>query len=478
MLPFFSCDIHSHSVLKTYNSVVPKNIWDFYDHDTSDKRALNRLNKQIKGLAKHSQANLQSAHEGNVRLLWTSLYPTEEGFLKFRSITDLFVRDELQVDIMAVFSGYEKQAIENLFSQDCTNYWDRLQLEYQFLVKNTEPVEGRPPIKIFRNYQELETFYTDNKEGIGLIITIEGAHVLYNQEIFIKHSTEEIKSILSENIKTIKAWEYPPFCINLSHHFWNELAGHALSFKRPINMILNQVQGIGLGISELGHHVLRELYTTSNGKRILIDIKHMSIRSRRQYYRFLRDHNYINPDNKIPIICSHTGVTGWGTIKELHDKKDSQQRWQKNYFCDQSINLCDEEFLLIAESEGLVGIMFERKNLGGGLFFQKLQKLTKQKDIHEAYIQLFWDNVFHIVQVIHKKSAWDIVTIGTDYDGAIEHLEPFDSYKKFPDLYASLVQFLSDKKYRKELWFDYTPDEIVTKILQTNVLDFLKKHLK
>ena len=62
--------------------------------------------------------------------------------------------------------------------------------------------------------------------------------------------------------------------------------------KPPVNALLNQNRGMDKGLTELGRHVLRELLSRENGKRIIIDTKHMSVQSRKEYYGFVRNYNY------------------------------------------------------------------------------------------------------------------------------------------------------------------------------------------
>ena len=43
----------------------------------------------------------------------------------------------------------------------------------------------------------------------------------------------------------------------------------------------------------------------------------MSIQSRIEYYLYVQEHNSLNPNDRIPIISSHTAVNGFDTITIL-----------------------------------------------------------------------------------------------------------------------------------------------------------------
>jgi microsomal dipeptidase-like Zn-dependent dipeptidase len=94
----------------------------------------------------------------------------------------------------------------------------------------------------------------------------------------------------------------------------------------------------------------------------------------------------------------------------------------------------------------------------------------------EAYMQIFWDNVFRGIQAVNQKSAWDIFCIGSDFDGGIEHMEPYDGEDKMQNLWMDLYSFLERNQYQKQLWFGYKPEELVNKIMFQNLINFSERH--
>lgn len=119
--------------------------------------------------------------------------------------------------------------------------------------------------------------------------------------------------------------------------------GHATSFKPPINGLVNQNKGKDKGITPLGWHVIRQLLSKENGKRILIDTKHMSVASRIEYYQFIRNYNFVNPNDKIPILSSHAGVNGYATMESSIREKDVIRKARRTRLYKWSINLSNEE---------------------------------------------------------------------------------------------------------------------------------------
>ena len=67
-----------------------------------------------------------------------------------------------------------------------------------------------------------------------------------------------------------------PWFVTFSHHFYNELCGHARSLRKIIGKLTNQEEGINTSFTPLGLEVLDILLDKNNGRRILIDVKHMS----------------------------------------------------------------------------------------------------------------------------------------------------------------------------------------------------------
>ena len=469
-------DLHCHPNLKSFNSGHPqpgKNMWEKIYHliDSKFAKSVTEISQHV---LKESQTNLESLAEGNIRVFQISLYPIERGFLHMRNLPQFIIGKRRTDILLAVVTGYSTESVTHLKSH--YNYFEDLEKEYAYVhAQQGKSKDGKSEFILVNNFTELQEALQTKNKLVG-IITIEGAHVLGGGTPHADTlSADEFKKLLTDNILAIKRWEYPPFQINLAHHFWNNLSGHATSFKNPINKLVNQNKGKDKGITEAGWHVIRQFLSTENGKRILVDVKHMSLQARKEYYSFITNYNQINPADTIPIICSHAGVNGFATMDSSAKDNDVMAKAQTHRFYRWSINLSNEEIKIIHQSGGLIGLMMDRGMLGGLDLVKKITEITDSKKQREEYCKLFWDNAFQMVKAIGEKNAWDVVAIGTDFDGTITHMEPYKSSAKFPLFQQDLLDYLEENNYQKELWYDYTPLQILEKIMHGNAMAFYKR---
>ena len=477
----FYVDLHCHPTLKSFNSAHPvpsKNIWDKIEHNCAENALTRLFRRKSSEVAKESQSNLYALANGGVRVAMISLYPMEKGFLKFRKVPALLFGDGSVNDVLENVTGLSMERVTVMQAQE-NHYFHDLVREYEY-VRDGQGLspDKKYSYKIVNNYNELEkTLKQPN--SIALILSIEGGHALgCGNPLTEQMSKEELKEELTQNIKAIKSWEQVPFSINLSHHFWNQLCGHAPSIAYPFNQLVNQNKGLNKGLTELGRHVLRELLGTHNGKRIYIDTKHMSVQGRKEYYGFVRNYNFLNPDNKIPIITSHTGVNAYKSMDASVEINDHNRKSKNTYLHKRSINISDEEIRIIHESEGIIGIMLDKGNLGGRNLLKNIVELKDIRKKTDAFSNLIWANIFQVVKAIGHKTAWDVIGVGTDYDGGISHIDPYFSAENFSDFKANLIDYLHQSEFEKDLWYDYTPEEIVNKIVRENSMNFFKKYFK
>ena len=468
----FTVDLHCHPNLKTFNA-GGKNLWDKVYHNVDSKFG-ERISEFSHQVLKESQSNLYALAEGNVRVFNVSLYPVERGFLHMRNIPKLLIGKN-RINIMQeVITGFNVARIIELKKH--FDYFKDLQEEYDFVYKaQGKSPDGKWRYTLVNNFKELEqAFATENT--LAGILSIEGAHVLgTGSEEVEELSANELIETLTKNIHTVKRWKVPPFSINLSHHFWNHLCGHSTSFKPPINSLVNQNKGKNKGITDAGWHVIRELLSRENGKRIIIDVKHMSVPGRKEYYNFIRNYNSVNPADMIPVICSHAGVNGFNTMDSSIRDNDVAAKNKSHRFHRWSINLSNEEIRIIHQSKGLIGLMMDRGILGGKETVDKIAALENKEKQRKEYAKLFWDNAFQIVKAVEDRSGWDVVAFGSDFDGTITHMDPYETEAKLPLLQDDLIAYLEETLYQQYLWFDYTPRELVQKIMGKNAMQFYKR---
>ncbi|MGB1247401.1 MAG: hypothetical protein ACPG4Z_00840 [Chitinophagales bacterium] len=476
----FYADLHLHPTLKSSNwglKKKKKNPWETFEHIKPETPAGRYAMRASMDLAKYTQANFEKLMQGKVKIAFLSLYPFERGFFNVRNVPNLLTSKKAKVEMVAVSSGMGREKTEYYFNH--TDYFKELNDEYNFIKEN----QGKSPCGKYS--YKIATSYNDIKESLAkenelsIVLTAEGAHALFDEKMLSgKLDKAALKKRLVENIGQMKSWEHPMSFITLMHHFYNGLGGHAKSLTEIGNSLLNQRKGLERPIEGLGLSAMKELLSNTNGRRVLIDSKHMSLQVRKDYYKWIRTYNYINKHDNIPIICSHGGVNGYKTMSGSLKKKDTIAKKNKHYFFNWAINLSDEEMKIIHETKGLMGLIIDKGKLAGGQILKKIEKESNKAIVKEMYMKQIWDNLFQGVEAIGSKSAWNIFSLGTDYDGAINHVEFYDDATKLPTLYGDLYEYLDRTQYRKKLWHGYRPDEILHKVFQTNAIDFLAQNFK
>ncbi|MBL4756051.1 MAG: membrane dipeptidase [Flavobacteriales bacterium] len=284
------------------------------------------------------------------------------------------------------------------------------------------------------------------------------------------------EKMVIKNIGEVKQWEHPPFFITFAHHFWNQLCGQAATLPPPTRITCNQNKGLNTGFTNLGWRVLKELLSKDNGKRMLIDTRHMSAQSRLEYYNFIQQHNADNPDDNIPIISSHSAVNGFSTLRASNHVPDNMKKKRKTPFCAWSLNISDEEVRVIHDSGGIIGIILDKGRHSGIDVLKSIEKIHNPDEKKQAFLKLILDNIFQYIQAVNKKSAWDVLTLGTDFDGVITHFDFYEDMSKMPDLKNDLTAYLKHHSYQQKLWFGYEPEEMLDKIFTTNSMTFLKRN--
>lgn len=476
----FMVDLHCHPNIKAFHSGHPKptrNLWETIEHEYTDNTFMRAIKNNSKHILKKSQCNFDALIAGNVRAINLSLYPMEHGFLRLRDVPGLVIGKNSH-KLTSYITGMDLKKVEWLHKTD-VRYFDDLQAEYEYVRDGQGPSpDGKHAYKCVKNYKELKDILDNEPNTIAVIMSIEGAHAFGSgYDASEKIPIDEHKAILTENIQKVKDWEFPPFTVTLAHHFWNQLCGHATSIKPPVNGLVNQNKGKDRGITELGRHAIRQMLSRENGPRMLIDVKHMSVEARKEYYGFIRNYNFLNPEDKIPVIASHAGVNGYKDLNTSIRKKDTLKKSKKSTFHKWSINLNNEEIRIISESDGLVGVMMDKGLLGGVDHINKISDQSVEKQRVE-FCKLIWQNMFQMVEAVGDIKAWDVPAIGTDYDGTITHIDPYDTAAEMPQLQEDMISLLEETKLHQELWYDYNPKQLVSKIMNGNAMAFYKKYYK
>jgi len=519
--PLFYADLHVHPSMKPFYSGLTdprKSMWDDFPIGPATRESL--LDSFVKQMVKYSQCNFTKCIKGHSWLLFNSLYPVEVPWFSMTKIGTIIVNEENRKRLSQSLTNFNENVLESDFftvleGNKSVDYFNRLEQEYHYILTQEDTTPGKKLriLKDYNDYKDWKSSISDptaqQDPDIALIITIEGAHSFFNFENYSKlknqYTLQQVsnknwpefdvfKKMLLDNIESVKQWgpgnngSHAPLFITFTHHFWNLLAGHAQSIG---NIFLNQNEGMGTGFTKLGRIALTKLLEKGeNSRRILIDIKHLSPEARTEFYDLTKGYSLIG--DKIPILASHAAVTG----------TKNQSSAPHMYFNSSDINLYDEDILKIARTNGLIGLMLEEGRL---LNKQAMKALCDKYGDHlanspDVSAEILIAQMLHIVNVCGSREGWDIICIGSDFDGMINSLDAFDSVEKYPDLFERIHKLLTDETpilqinwepyelhnnattllYPSQsvhnLKFGLTPDEIIEKIAYKNIENFLEKY--
>lgn len=507
-MPNTFADLHCHPVHLNFNEFQA-------NHTSSSKTPWDISKSKLKKLKKakrtgYTQADVAKMIEGGVRLVFVALYPIEQGYFQSQVLKDINddVLDNLEEDddlnptdsiidikTQALFvklsTGLSAKRVRQIQRNSEYNYNNEFVDEKLFWLKssgqllstkngitlnatgNPERIEitGRyfllgndPSNTMQKTISDIQHNLLD--QDLVVVFTLEGTHSLTRKNHDISQNIFNEQEILT-NVETLKNEQVPIFFITLAHHFDNGISAHAhslptLPFPIPpfdqetnMNKLVN-----GEGISDLGKKVIHKLLNLNAngddvepvGKRILIDVKHMSAVSRKEYYEIIKKFNQLNPTSKIPIIASHVAYSGARGLDELILEMPNESNTSfKNNFLNWNINICDEDIIEIVASEGLIGLVFEQRVLG-----VPFHPLTPNVDLNKPEFQSREVFKRHITAIIDAAKSinlhqfdsdihtiWNTICIGSDFDGGIDPIQSYPTALHFGLFRDDLRQILS-----------------------------------
>jgi len=422
-------------------------------------------------LTKFRQSDFTTLAKGGAKVVFVSLCALEKGFVMTKDNTSLLL--DLPVNFV---TGIGKKRIDHI--QKMKEYFTDLEMEYDFYKQLEEKVyrigNQKFRYKIVSSFNEIKDEPKDKVQTIYVILTIEGTHV-FNAGLTLANRKVNEKEVL-ENIDKVKNWEHRLFFAGLTHHFDNEIIGHAPSLSGIVSKVFDQKSGMfQQGFNDLGKKVLHKLLDNSNGRRVLVDLKHLSIKARNELYNIL-DTEYA--DENIPLVVSHGAVNSWPDLPP--DKEEREQGDSK--FQQLEINFYDDELVRIADSKGLFGIQFDERRLGSSDEIKNAQWSISRRRMLYKQSKLVWNQIQHIAELLNSrdKFAWGVQCIGSDYDGIVNSLNGFWTAEEMPlfdsylekHAYNFIASRQSDnlKPYNK-----LTADEIVERFMYTNAYEFLER---
>jgi microsomal dipeptidase-like Zn-dependent dipeptidase len=381
-------DFHCHPGLKTL----------FLPQDGNQISAWHNISPpdHIIGDILESQSSLkQLVEEGNINLLCLTLYPPEIGILDqflLKTGTIVYNRflDRKRLEEMVTLTISYQQ----VFAQELANISSRPRVE--------DDINPAKKLRFLKSWAEYDA---NDLDTLHVVFNFEGGHAFYD----LKNKIQDIEHVI-QNFNSFINKGYKVLYLTPSHLTPNEYMTHAYG-----NKLLSKGPLLpkGIGITVFGKRLINNAFK----KNVLIDVKHMSLVSRRIFYIFRKQYF---PD--MPIIASHIGLTGesWtvfeanrGVINPRKKSYGYKISWLKNkgelegtHFFPLSINFYNEDIREVLESDGLIGISMDVRILGGkgkagdlqkDFYSQEEYELLTSADaeerIEELYQQFVTENI-------------------------------------------------------------------------------------
>lgn len=481
----------------------------------------------------YSQCDFAKCIKGDVKLAFASLYPMEKGF--FHGYGERTEREEIMASFREAkeISKFQKlmkllerfkikktsaldylQSLKMGFSVDRINfiqgqgdqkydYYEELIREYNFyLTKDNilhqgeytldqnkkESVSGK--YVLAKDALDIERCTQENTTTV--VLTIEGAHAFGIGNTGFDGVADITFLELQKRISDLKnvsgPWKHPVFFLTLAHHFNNTLCGHAHSLPSEGQALSNQTLNMNEKIFEPGFTIVRQLLGITKdqapdySRRVLIDVKHMSARARRDYYELVvKPYNEVNPNDKIPIIASHVGHSGFVTLQDqIENLKKEHDNAKKDNFYAWNINISDEDVCVIHESEGLIGLSFDQRILGIGKKILGVISVNQKKG---NSIEAFEKTIKRIVKtafdsrISKPENIWNCITLGSDFEGYVDPIDQYSTVLGYEAFAKDLAVVLKNwKKSEPQYFVNLDPDKLVDKICFLNAQQFVIKH--
>ncbi|MFT6628847.1 MAG: hypothetical protein ACJA1R_002121 [Flavobacteriales bacterium] len=530
-------DIHCHPTFFSFNrhrnTDVERNHLMFHPWNTaaSDERAKAKGRRAMR----YAQCDLMQSHAVGARLLFASITPIERGFFEGGPNADdntSFRKELLRAALgvtavktarallrgdkqaagraaLAVFRnrgpgrrllhrlmlGFPKERIDYVLSGRY-DYWDEFQREYRYLLERDgleTPYETNDAGATLGRYDliedanDLEQTLAEPDGRVAIVLTIEGGHTFS-----VGQDDQPVSETrLFDRIERLKRWPHPILFITLAHHFDNFIVGHAHSLIDAASYVMSQSQRMGRGFErsgDIGLRVVRALYGLDDAlnddgtRRVLIDGKHLSARARVELY-----HEILSPICEqveagadralVPMVFSHAGYNARPDLAALIDdaaREDDQ--WFQGPYNAWSINVCDEDVRMVARTRGLIGLCVDRRIAGlrpgeappgddpGAVWARQIFGM----------VDAVWDD--RSLSHEEKLRVWDCISLGTDYDGAIDPLPGYETIRRLPSARADLRRHLEAAKEQRGI-AEIGVDELVDKIAWRNAYEFALREL-
>ncbi|MEM7105516.1 MAG: hypothetical protein AAF502_20430 [Bacteroidota bacterium] len=493
LIPFV--DLHNYGATKAFTSrhTTKVSVWEHIEHDCSFNFGRDFVDAYA-DMAKQSQANFESMVKAKAPFTCLSYEPYEKPYLKSGYIKPSQLKGTLSClsGMVAVDAIAYVQDID--YFSDFIGFYNYL--KGQAFVSHNIFGENYG-FSIVSNKDKLRETINDPSQ-LGVVLTITGGHTLGNS-IFIENGLtekEDYHNLVLNNIlrlkgslplieNTMEYMAHPVLFIKLASNFPNGICGSARSLNKDQEKLFGSASHINKGFTNLGQAVISSTLSNSNGRRVLIDVTQMSVEARKQFYAYVRDFRKVG--DRIPIVASHVGISGLSWDDPLYRKRDDEIKNRDSYLNHWTINLSRQDIMNIYESEGIIGISLDKNLLCGNQVDVAIANTVPgSAQQRQIYLQAIMANILKVVETTQNRFAWDMISIGTNFDNIIPPFPMYATAEDVPDLMYDMLKFLDNPgpvfdlysaQDVRRLMYNYTPQEIVTKIFSSNAMEFVEKNL-
>ena len=310
-----------------------------------------------------SQANLDQLFRNEVKLFGFPLFIPDTALMD-----NALVKKSATTDMKEYI---QKEQLDKLIAKN--PFKNLLEDDLPTLLEPAKFNQNNRKIKVLKKKSD---YIENDPNKISVFFTIEGLHTLCNKP------NKFDENIIKENLQKLLN-KFPVFSVTLTHIQQSAVCNHAYAIQ-----FINDDRFLptGTGIKQLGYKLIEHLIN----KNILIDVKHMSLLSRKQLYNYLSVNNH-----KVPVICTHAGLTGisFREIYKYIGRRPSRNKKKKVYriktskpapygsnprsgFNLNSLNLFDEDVLYILKSGGMIGLSLDKRILG----FSEFENDTQSRE--------------------------------------------------------------------------------------------------
>ncbi len=520
-------DLHCHPTTKTIMAELgqnhARNCWEHVNVGVADQLMQNSLN---------SQASLTQLFNGHVNLAVVALYGVEFAFANSTVLEVLNCLTEVIHD----------EYFAEIRKADGMGYLGSIIQELRHLRLSANGPGGKK-MKIINR---IEDYVRDDPNTIHLILSLEGSHNLDPVGDGGDNPPEAdlIETITFNFRKFFKNPRDPQFegrllHLTLTHLANNQYANHCWGMPKLLGGRLgsDSFTPKNDGLSRIGRAQIREALRDRDEAgnslhRVLIDIKHMSLKARQQFYALLETPDFVamrKNGRPIPIVASHTGVTGLpvshiyaASLRQTGNEDKGNQvtyhrvpgRLRDSAFNPWTINLFDEDIRTILRSGGLIGLSLDQRILGvegteperfsvfeplppfqvsngqpqGGFDANHAGQDESDWDLsgenrqNFEHLRHFCNNLLHIALTAQESGlsdevAWGHVCIGSDFDGLINAMDYATSAADLGILRQGvntwLRKFAANLDYQRDAAFW---DGVTEKLFFQNAFEFLQTH--